>query len=724
MNSIIKSINLIKKDDVPRDTNVYFIIEFYKQKPHWDSEYYDVLSGCKDTFEAYRNAILKDKTSVKASFELRDFENALFRFDYKKYGINPVDIAYIKIIDDKGIFQGANWKNTYFFVTNVSFMSTEIAVLTGQLDIWMTYWPQLEFNGKSIKCLRKHMPRYRTDKGHEGEYDFSTDSCVLNVDQLEGQYTNLVSFKNYQLSAWGINNQPLNYFYHKINNSRYAYALAIPKDDDKAATGITTQNELYWEKFVTARDNVENASLKYFFADNNPEGTLNKSPIVSFPYFIFGLSNKNETGTVDLNFKGDMSLHFKNRFTYISYSYQMLSCLDSKTNLSSFMTDHPIFMFEKNSNNHFDIDNLVYIEGISDKMKGEANVEEVCGFSMIHFKNRKWTYKLFSETFATDGYYKPLKIYSENDLISIDQEPALFRTPHFEFEYTIFDIKGMYKIQNELLLSEGWFEMYGNLYCDYILHYATIQKYVYVANGWYKEQSELWRIGLIEENFYGLDLITSAYLAYMQSHQSQFNNSYNQSMINSFLGIVETGVGLALAVPTGGASLPFAVSGALSFANGIKNMMFTQMSREAQIKDLQRTPATRANASGNYGNSASNQMQDWTQPNFPGYLLVRQHRENEQWILYSHFHQNGYLVNKILAVKDLNWFYSRHWFDFFQIEDFTTVIDNTKYSQYILNKFNNLFHRGVRLWHTTEHFLDYSLNNKEIDDWKKVYLKK
>lgn len=693
-----------------------FQIEFYTTKPHWTTDYYDVFSGCKDSFSDYQKQVLGTPVlTVMGTFEPIDYERVVFQFNFLNKKILPYEIAYVKVIDINNVLQGKNFKTIYYFVTSFNFESNNIVRVQGLVDYWMTFWPCFEFNGNSLLVQRKHFPRYRTDKEHVGEYDFSTNSPMVNIDNIETTFTNIVTTDTINLVA----KSKEQHLVTPISTANdYAYVFVLPTPDD--SVGWIKDGKLNWTKVKDITDSkLSNDNFKLLELLNIDSEKNNKPQ--GCPWFVFAISRG--TDATDIDVKSIIDNTKLQRFTFTTYDYKVMTYLGNKRIASLQIFDHPIM--DINFDGRPYTDRLLYINGVSDYTDNKwVLYKEITGLSSNGngFNLTGWNYILQGKDLV---YYKPLKEYSENDALSLDQEPALFRTPHFEFEYVIYSCKGYYKIQNELLLSEGWNKDYGILYCDYVLHLNTHLKYIYANVGWYKYQYRMWKFGLFEENIYTFDLLTEPYNDFMQQNMYRFNTSVNQNWWNMGIGIAEGIGGLALAPFTGGLSLGASALGGLTIANSVKSGIFSYQQYQAQLKDLQRTPTTVMNQSNSFSNNAVKQMcPAGIIGGIKGVVGIRQHRDNERWILFWHFHQHGYLVSKRMEITDRNWFYSRTWFDFFILEDFSNVINQTNYSQMLMNKFNNLFKRGIRLWHTIDNFLNYEKNNKEIPTWKEVYLKK
>ncbi len=178
------------------------------------------------------------------------------------------------------------------------------------------------------------------------------------------------------------------------------------------------------------------------------------------------------------------------------------------------------------------------------------------------------------------------------------------------------------------------------------------------------------------------------------------------------LGAITGAVGVAASV-----FVPGAVSRSTGFVSGVvgggqgASGAFGIRKTDAKVEDLQNQPNETSNTQNNVLGSLNTSLLD-----FFDYIIYEKPKQSELKQVYDDVYENGVNWNKRQII---NWD-SRYWFNCWIIQDVVKTLDNSNLSPFEYGFVNDLFARGIRLWHIRTQEQDFNPNNftrENLEKW-------
>ncbi len=199
---------------------------------------------------------------------------------------------------------------------------------------------------------------------------------------------------------------------------------------------------------------------------------------------------------------------------------------------------------------------------------------------------------------------------------------------------------------------------------------------------------------------------------YMVQNQAQHKVERTQGIFNAAFGAITGAVGIAASV-----FIPGAVSRSTGFVSGVvgggqgASGAFGIRKADAKVEDLQARPNETSNTQNNVLGSLNTSIMD-----FFDYIIYEKPKASELKQVYDDVYENGVSWNKRQII---NWD-SRYWFNYWIIQDVIKTLDNSNLSPFEYGFTNDLFGRGLRMWHIREQEQDFIPNNftrENVEKW-------
>lgn len=215
-----------------------------------------------------------------------------------------------------------------------------------------------------------------------------------------------------------------------------------------------------------------------------------------------------------------------------------------------------------------------------------------------------------------------------------------------------------------------------------------------------------------------LAIVDTDYKEFMRSNGNQFKtglaNDIGKSALSSVQSLAMGGIGFM----TG--NIGGAASGAMGFQSGIANIGSAIANYQAKKADLNHQVKMQQNDLETLKDLTMSYKEDY------GMFKIRQFIYGFTNIEYKaisfNFHKYGYQFNGILDWKYERLLNSRTLFNYLKTPKFSETINGSNLNivpiyaiQDLMDEFDYLFSKGIRLWHDKDKYLDYTLENWERD---------
>lgn len=215
-----------------------------------------------------------------------------------------------------------------------------------------------------------------------------------------------------------------------------------------------------------------------------------------------------------------------------------------------------------------------------------------------------------------------------------------------------------------------------------------------------------------------LAIVDTDYKEFMRSNGNQFKtglaNDIGKSALSSVQSLAMGGIGFM----TG--NIGGAASGAMGFQSGIANIGSAIANYQAKKADLNHQVKMQQNDLETLKDLTMSYKEDY------GMFKIREFLYGFTDIEYKaisfNFHKYGYQFNGILDWKYERLLNSRTLFNYLKTPKFSETINGSNLNtlptyaiQDLMDEFDYLFSKGIRLWHDKDKYLDYTLENWERD---------
>lgn len=638
---------------------------------------------------------------------------------------------------------GENDINRFWWVRNVKELGTNQLEIALEMDKWLTYWGTEELKFKvngNLNTIRTHKNRVILSKINSSNpnydkinywFDWSENSFLWSQDKKVSSLGANLS-QAMKLIQHELNDPSYNSFYHdntmyllyreyefnngsgtkdkRILTNYQMYAiLSYPNDgnytvsyDNEASHGTTPYGLVV---VPLTRGDSDNAYSKWYDNPNLVNIIISPFPLIDPIYFIkasdWDTKYLGEKLTTTL-FK-DVKPLYCCRFSQISYN-----------NEAKLYKENPL---EKKYWDNFNVfEKQLYKD-----------------FKAIEFKNG------ISNVDPTDDF-------------DPNREPKVWMEPHFNFKYNK-GIRQPQKYYNELIHQlQSYIGTNATPNDIYRLGFQclwgvnpTYSIYGYIPKG---------ETTILQYNFYDKNFDAKFFYIYdggfiyisnsnnLKNFLTNHSNAYKTGLeqnVNSIVGDPLKALGGFGASVAGGAlagsfipgigtafgALGGAIAGIGGLIGGIFNTSHDVIAREqieAQVKDLSNSPDSINNVTNKdiFSDIVFGITQFVNEDELisgGGVVTASYLNEKNKLFIAMYYNKYGYIINnqEILTSNDISHFSSnRLKFNFWEVHNFRNCIDFKNLNENILNYFDEIFKKGIRLWDSKLVIGDYSKENWEV----------
>lgn len=672
---------------------------------------YDNVLSFKSLYDNQGNKVV-DSITKEDFFKGYDKNYNMLQYYTKKnfkYGdtistsiiVSPEEFGYSNAINGANYVHVINEENTkyprdlFYFITDLDYRNGKTIELSLELDIFTTYFDKTKLtrNDNDLFTTRCHCDRFTIN----GYNQFGCEEALLG-DRIDGQF-NANIIKNRYV----------------VDEKEKLYLLIYTSYNAKHGSGYYEQSSKPWLVDVDA--NVVNYRV-----------TLNKLPL---PYVVGILPVDEEVLTIknNLETEEDISINYglyakgSGSIDYLKYIYDNVSYILSIQVVSSSSTMLPSEL----TINRTETDNTYGMISLTLDNRGTAypifynsNIDALVDDKKINYK------VLFNLNLNKD------LSFNRNDLNNITNkeialEPKLYTAPYSYYSYTspifqddTFEPILALKDEEEVTLRSVWSP-----------NPSTSGERLIINSGYYKFNQDSY-VGNTPVITSEVPVITSAYQDFLATQKNSF---YTGLALSMFSGAFDTALPFTHSEnydkrykrPTLKSTKARGLTeGLVEGAGGLLSQGFETYSK---IKDLKMTP-------NKFNSNNFDVFGVLSSTNLNKTILVKGLTDYETQKVYDFYYLNGYQVEMFRDLKyqgtdiksDYNSLFTRRLFDYIELgEDITEQINyvNEDKEEMVLpfsvrDLFNKIFRTGVRIWFsaTGKDYLDFSLENKEINDGK------
>ena len=617
----------------------------------------------------------------------------------------------------------------YYFVNSVKWENEKLLNLNCHLDYWLTYWKELTWNPHGSCLIKRRLTnRFQIKKYTDGKYL----TPLLALDNQIHNQDNQFNFNNHVIQS--LNNLSI----ESVNPKTPQFVNQLTKNEinDKLFEifGVTYGNTNHRVNLMYYAFIAPNIKSKLVFEDasikrgNLPSGCY-LVPLVTKVINQNILTVNGEAAHLNNNTYSKIA-NLGNNYVVsivalpIAFHYWAFNEQTNKFNFA--LTTIPNGQNEIQFFNFFHRDVDVTLLGLTTNDLMDSLVGNFT-FSVADVKYQH-PYPNLVEPKLLSGEFtkfflnisdKKVPLDNFNILKFLDRERTMFIQPYLTFSLAPHLYTQIIRVESNYLQNNK-----NNIFNTLNL----------AENGLFFQQD--------------LQLISTsnAYNTFMTNHK----NSYNVSLAQGKLGVQNAqysqgsnftkffhGIEGGIKGLFGGGSSSSGGSGGIGggisgFSGGWNqgnrgiqgaNLGLKQIQATAQDLKREATQINDANTSETYGFLTNQNFNSITQQNgyenlnIYGYISVYQIPLNQLKIINNFYRLHGYLWETLTNITEPSFFRSRMYFDYFEITNISANLVKTNgFNLEIIDWFNAMFERGIRLWHYTK--TDDGYEQPQINDYQ------
>jgi len=323
-----------------------------------------------------------------------------------------------------------------------------------------------------------------------------------------------------------------------------------------------------------------------------------------------------------------------------------------------------------------------------------------------------------------------LNKYLINDITNqkIIQKRNILFEPHL-FDEKIFNVKyGFYTGENISISPKMYF--YNNLIdletykSIFILGYQFVQPQICiltmgVVSGLYKDKNRNGENNLTKQFSPQLQFSVDKEDAFLASNRYSMNTGLNTNIAKGILGMAGSGIGTYIGANILGSSFNqntnmskfmnqmrgIETAGIFSLVNQGVGIASSAAQYESTLRDLYNSPNQVQGLENSYNNLTTSS---------PIYS-INWINDNDKEKIANYFNMQGYFCNKLKQITSLA---TRLYFDYWEIPNIKSLINNDLIPLEIIEYFDKLFHNGIRLWHFDINGQNADLGNYDNENWE------